>query len=116
MFSIYVRVGPSDVGGGTDFASPARVRVSLNRRELLKLGAASTVGGVLGPESPGAPARAGGAARTGLHTPRSPGCTPVCCRSTFTEEYRRSGAPVVPAVQQAIVGDITAAAAARGDG
>jgi nitronate monooxygenase len=37
-------------------------------------------------------------------------------RSAFTEEYRASGAPVVPAVQQAIAGDITAAAAKRGMG
>src|SRR5574341_490186 len=34
-------------------------------------------------------------------------------RTTFTEEYRASGAPVVPVVQQAILGDITATAAQR---
>ena len=37
-------------------------------------------------------------------------------RTPLTEEYRASGAPVVPVIQQAIVGDITAAAAARGNG
>jgi nitronate monooxygenase len=36
-------------------------------------------------------------------------------RSTYTEEYRASGAPVVPVVQQAILGDITAAAAQQGN-
>ena len=37
-------------------------------------------------------------------------------RTPLTEEYRASGAPVVPVIQQAIVGDITAASAARGNG
>lgn len=37
-------------------------------------------------------------------------------RSPFTEEYRASGAPVVPIIQQAVAADITAASAARGTG
>jgi nitronate monooxygenase len=37
-------------------------------------------------------------------------------RNAYTEEYRASGAPVVPVVQQAIAGDVTAASAERGTG
>lgn len=37
-------------------------------------------------------------------------------RTPFTEEYRASGAPVLPVLQQAIAADITAASAARGSG
>lgn len=37
-------------------------------------------------------------------------------RSVFTEEYRSSGAPVIPVAQQGIVADITAASAQRGTG
>jgi nitronate monooxygenase len=35
-------------------------------------------------------------------------------RSAFTEEYRASGAPVVPVVQQFMAADISSAAAAKG--
>ncbi len=37
-------------------------------------------------------------------------------RTTYTEEYRASGAPVLPLHQQTISGDVTMAAAQRGDG
>jgi nitronate monooxygenase len=37
-------------------------------------------------------------------------------RSPYTEEYRASGAPVLPVVQQAVAADITAASAAKGTG
>jgi len=37
-------------------------------------------------------------------------------RSTFTEEYRSSGAPVIPVVQQGIVADITTASERQGTG
>jgi nitronate monooxygenase len=37
-------------------------------------------------------------------------------RTTFTEEYRASGAPTVPAVQRALAADVTAASAQQGTG